>query len=454
MLTREEITQVTFGQLRQEGLKDRIKSFSINSRSVKPGTVFIAIQGQRFDGHDFLEESIAKGAVGVIVTRAVTVPSGVFVLQVDDTTRAMGDIAQAIRQRHPIPFVVITGSAGKSSTKELIAAVLRKKYRVLKNEKNENNHIGVPLTIFKIRPSHQVAVLEIGTNQPGDIARLGQIICPNVVVFTNIGDSHLEKLKNRAGVFLEKTNVLQFLSSDGGIIVNGDDPRLRTITTMTSSQRILSFGIDSDADYQARDARYSRGRWRFQCRRKTVSVPGYARHTVSNALAAICCGRFFGVSWDEICSAVSRGAVLPGRLQEKKIAGVKVMDDTYNANPQSFQGAIEALHHVSATRRILVMSDMLELGEKSTLFHQNLGKMLVQESLDVICGYGTLTGHAIKAYKDAGGKAAASFYNSQPRLHAYLKQMIAEGDAILVKGSRGMKMDETVKFIETLYGGR
>jgi UDP-N-acetylmuramoyl-tripeptide--D-alanyl-D-alanine ligase len=452
MLSFDEILSATSGRALQAGSGGKIKNFSINSRAIRAGQVFIAIKGDRFDGHDFVDKAVKAGACGVVVSKDVSAPERVFVVKVKDTTKALGDLARMVREKFPVPVVAVTGSAGKTTTKEMIAAVLGRKYKVLKNERTKNNHIGIPLTLFKFNKSHQAAVLEIGTNQPGDIAWLAGIIRPDVAVFTNIGESHLERLGDPAGVFKEKSQVLRFLSPRGTVIYNSDDPYLRSLGKIKGPRKI-SFGVESAADYRASGLRPAGGaRWVFTCRRKKIETSGPARHHIYNALSALSCGRLFGVRYNDILSALSRAAGLPGRLRCSRSGAIVIIDDTYNANPLSFRGAIETLVNIPASgRRIMVISDMLELGPQAQRLHWELGGRLALAGLDVVCGYGPLARHAIAAVGESSGKDVSVMHSEDKnQLHEYLSRTARAGDVILVKGSRAMKMDQTVEFLRTL----
>lgn len=452
MLSFDEILAATSGRVLQAGSKGKIKNFSINSRTIKAGQVFVAIKGDRFDGHDFAARAVEAGACGLVVSKSVRAPKRVFILRVKDTTKALGDLARKVREKFPVPVIAVTGSAGKTTTKEMIAAVLGRKYKVLKNEKTENNHIGVPLTLFKFKPSHQAAVLEIGTNQPGDIAWLAGIIKPDVAVLTNIGESHLERLGSRAGVFKEKSQVLRFLPPRGTVIYNSDDLFLKPLGKIKGPRKI-SFGVENPADYRASGLRPAGGgRWVFTCRRRKIETPGPARHHIYNALSALSCGRLFGVRYNDIRSALSCAAGLPGRLRCRKYGAIVIIDDTYNANPLSFRGAIETLVNIPAFgRRIMVISDMLELGLQAKRLHQELGGQLALAGLDVVCGYGPLARHAIEAARASSGQGVSVMHSEdRNEVHEYLKRTARAGDVFLVKGSRGMKMDQTVEFLEDL----
>lgn len=450
MLSVDEILQATGGELIQRSGKTRCRDIVINSRLIKNGDAFIAIIGNRLNGHKFVPLAVKSGAGTVVVSEAVKVPAGVNVIRVSDTTKALGLCAAFYRRKFSIPLIAVTGSAGKTTTKELIAAVLGTELKVLKNELTLNNHIGVPLTLFKLRPAHDAAVLELGTNQPGDIDWLGAIARPDIAVFTNIGESHLQKLKNKAGVYREKSGMVKYLPPDGKIIFNADDPYLRRLRQRQLTQKLMGYGLSDKADVRARNI--IRGKSiSFTVRGKAYEVGAIAMHQVHNALAAICCAQALGIKFNNICSALKKTAKISGRMEIKRFGGVSVIDDTYNANPSSFKAAVESLAaYPCRGRKFLVCADMLELGEQAVALHGECGRFAARHKIDFILGVGSHAERLIGEAARANGCVDVRHFASRGKLHGYIRQKIRPRDLVMVKGSRSMFMEKTVDYLSAL----
>ena len=306
MLTIQDIKKVTKAISVHGNVSTVITGVSINSRTTKKGNVFIAVKGARFDGHDFIRAAIRKGAVAVIVSKKIVYSNDITVLRVRNTTRALGQIAAWHRKQFNIPIIAVTGSTGKTTTKEMIASVLAKRFKVLKNTGTENNQYGVPLTLLKLNSSHQIAVLELGTNQPGDIRWLAQITRPNAAVFTNIGESHLERLKTQSGVFREKIQLIKHLDPSGLIIFNADDRYLKTVVKKRDKRKIIRFGCEKKADSQAEQITVMNNRQiQFKIKKRIFTIHSPVRHNVYNALAAISCGLAFKIRYNDIVAALN-----------------------------------------------------------------------------------------------------------------------------------------------------
>ena len=451
MLTVGDIKKATQGKLIQGEALTKVFSVSIDSRSIKKRSVFIAINGERFNGHDFIRQALRKGAIAVVVSKRIHCSDDIAIILVKDTTRALGQVAAWHRSRFLIPIIAITGSVGKTTTKELIASVLSKRWTVLKNVKTENNHYGVPLTLLKLNSSHQVAVLELGTNQPGDIRCLAQIVRPTVSVFTNIGQSHLKGLKNQNGVFKEKIQLIKYMDPKGIVIVNGDDDHLRTLARKEYTQRIIRLGRHHNADYRADQlVVQNNSRLQFKMRGHTFRINSPAFHNVYNALAAISCGLLYKIRYNDIDAALTRFRFREARQEIIKKGRFWFIDDTYNANPLSFQSAVSTLSHLKVTgKRIIVCADMLELGSQSETLHRLTGRMIAQSQIDAVFTVGKHARYITQSLNRSNGIRAVHCRNLS-EVHRRLKSYCAPGDAVLVKGSRGMKMERTIKFLQKL----
>lgn len=427
MFTVEELIYATGGQLISGPHQANALSIGIDSRKAKKGQIFVAIKGEKFDAHDFINEVVARGVRILIVHRPLKVSNKkVSVILVKDTTQALGRLAYFHRMRFKIPLIAITGSAGKTTTKEMVFQVLSQKFTVLKNEGTQNNHIGVPLTLLKLTSSHQIVVLECGTNQPGDIDWLVGITRPTVAVFTNIGESHLEKLKTPQGVLKEKWDLTKYMDTKEVVIFNEDDALLRKAVKKFKG-KIIGFSLKSP-------------------QRKKLPPRFSSTDRCSNALAAFACGRLFGVSLKKIYDALDRFQFPPGREELIKLKDRWVINDTYNANPVSMRSAIDMLSNFSTSgRRIMVAADMLELGRQSKKLHEAIGEAVAQSKINVLFTVGKLARHiGLKAKKKAH-QLVVFTYNDIETVVDTLTKMFDQGDVVLVKGSRGMKMERLVE---------
>ena len=452
MFNLQDILLATDGNLIRGKNTARIPGVSIDSRTLKRGDLFIAIKGKNFDGHDFIKEVIKKSASAIIVSRRIHFPAAIAipVILVTDTIKALGQIARFHRNRFPIPIVAITGSAGKTTTKEMVASVLGTEYSVLKNAATENNNIGVPLTLFKLNKSHEVAVVELGTNHFGEMRWLSKITNPTVAVFLNIAESHLEFLESLSGVFKEKFELVKNMSRDGCVIFNNDDHTLRKIAKKKIKQRLMSFGIETTCHYRANQICMepdSTLRFRVN-KREIIYLKTPARHNIYNALAAISCGRFLNISYANIRKALREFDSLKGRFSLYKIKQVRVIDDSYNANPLSLRSAIQTLDNLKIYgRRILVCADMLELGRYSRELHRSVGKFVADSQIDSVFTVGKLS-RLISETAKRNRYLYARHYDSVAAAQKGLKQYLRPGDTLLLKGSRAMRMERILAFLQ------
>ncbi len=442
-------------------------NISTDSRTVARGQIFFALRGEKFDGHDFVSAAVKKGAACAVVdrkwyrsaARAHRFVSGSPLVVVEDTTRALANLAQIYRRKFGIPVIAVGGSNGKTTTKEMVAKVLSRKYRVLKTAGNHNNQIGVPLTILRMKESHEAAVVEIGTNHPGEIERLCEVLAPSAGVITNIGAEHLEFFKTISGVRREEGKLFASLARDGGTaFVNTDDRLVAELAAMprrrvnygflASSRRHVAgklFGFDNKgcAVFEIKFA----GRTELV----HLGVPGI--HNAANALAAAAVGFRYGLSHPEVREALESFRSYDKRMQMEKVSGVTILNDTYNSNAES---SIAALHWLSTVRaagkRIAVLADMLELGGASVREHEKVGKEAANAGIDRLFTFGKM---ARRIAESARGHVETQSFDDKLRLLGTLLQTISSGDVVLVKGSRGMKMEEVVEgLVHGLRNGR
>jgi len=450
MMTAGELKQIINGQLLQGELSAIARGVSIDSRTIRKNNVFCAVKGEKFDGHQFVRSAVKGGAAIIIISKRISVPKNVTVIKVKDTTVALGKVAAWHRDQFDIPVIAVTGSAGKTTTKDLIAAVLSKRFKVLKNVKSENNHFGVPLTLLKLKPSHDIAVIEIGTNQPGDIRRLSKIVRPTSAVFTNIGDSHLEKLNTQKGVFKEKIQLLKYLHPSGNIIVNYDDPHLRFIKKERNAQKVIVYGRKKCKGYVACQIAINKNnQLSFKVCGRTFVINSPAVANVNNALAAISTGALHKIRYNEMIDALKSFRFKNGRQEVVKSGNIWLIDDSYNANPVSLMSAVTTLNMLKIRgKRIVVCADMLELGKQSKRLHLSAGNMIARSSTDVVLTFGRQARYITQCLSQCSGHITAVHCKNIGEIHRRLKSLCEPGDAVLVKGSRGMQMERTVHFLK------
>jgi len=455
-LTVGELVDATGGRLLRGKVGERVRTFSTDSRRVSPGDLFVALKGPHFDGHQFVGEALRKGALGAIVSSptCLCADGGRVFLQVDDTLYALGEIARCWRQMHPARVVAITGSTGKTTTKEWAAAVLRRRYQVLASSGSYNNLIGLPLSLLHLRPWHQVAVLELGMSARGEIRRLSQICQPDLGLITNIGPAHLEYLRSLDEVAAAKAEMVEFLAGDGILILNGDDPRLRDMAGK-AGVRCFTFGMSSDCDLRACGVQMGHEGLRFQLlwqgERVSVRVLAWGRHHVHNALGAAAVGILRGMTLLEVGEGLSSVRPPAMRLERLVLAnGVVVFNDAYNANPVSMRAAIEAfLELKGSSRGILVLGDMLELGIGEEAMHREIGAYLA--SSQEVGALITVGERCLALAQEARSKGLlAPIVNCEHPEEAasVLRSMLQAGDWVLVKGSRAMKMEKVLEGLE------
>ena len=452
--TLSEILEATRGRLRSGGDHGRIRGMATDSRTLQPGQAFLAIRGPHFDGHAFTEEARSRGA-GALIVEAGAGPAaaaGLPVIEVDQTTVAFGDLALAHRRRFAVPVIAVTGSCGKTTTKEMIAAVLGASRRVLASVGTDNNQIGVPQTLLRLQPEHQAVVLEMGTNHPGELARLCAIAQPTIGVVTNIGLAHLEFFGSLAGVLQEKLTLVRALSGADLAIVNGDDPLIRrALTTQPPAARQLTYGIGRSCDVQARRIEPLASGTRFTiegpgvAEPTTVTLPLLGRHNVINALAAAACGVPWGLPPQEIAAALAQLRPVAMRLEPVRRNGLTILNDCYNANPTSMRQALEVLReHPGPRPRVFICGDMAELGPGAPQFHREVGRWAREAQVDVIIAIGrhaqaVLEG-AVTAGRGGEDRACATLAEAE----ASLEQLPLVRATVLVKGSRAMGLERIV----------
>ncbi|MBE5869195.1 MAG: UDP-N-acetylmuramoyl-tripeptide--D-alanyl-D-alanine ligase [Lachnospiraceae bacterium] len=459
-MTLERIAQACGGQLygSPEGDPAEVTCVVLDSRKIEQGGLFVATEGANVDGHKFIGQVFEKGALAVVTEKTPEqveqqhgIPAGcwgVWIL-VEDSLQALKDIAEYYRSQLSIPVIGITGSVGKTSTKEFIAGVLSRKYKVLKTEGNFNNEVGLPLTLLRIRPEHQAAVVEMGISDFGEMHRLSKMAKPDICVITNIGQCHLENLKSREGILKAKTEIFDFMSKQGRVCVNGDDDMLATLDHV-KGQKVLRFGLGSGLDVYA-DAIEDNGllgsKAALHLGEQTINiqVPLPGRHMVINATAAALVAGLLGLSPEQIREGIAGVEAVSGRSHIMRLEKYTVIDDCYNANPVSMKAAIDLLG-MARGRKVAVLGDMFELGENSDALHAGVGRYAAEKGVDVILCTGENSRHMYAgALKCAGSGQQVQWFATRAELLEQLPGLLQEGDGILVKASHGMGFDKVVE---------
>ncbi len=450
-LTLEEMCRILESEpvgVSSKNLKKMVR-LCLDSREAAAGTVFFAIKGTRFDAHEFAPQVMKEGALmSVINSDQVEHLALEAYLPVSDTTEALLKLARGYQRRFKLKKVAITGSNGKTTTKDMIKAVLSRKFNTHATGGNLNNHIGVPVTLFQLKHSHEAAVIEMGTSGPNEIRPLSLAAEPDMAVITNIGASHLEGLGSLDNVFKEKLSITAGLRSGGLLVLNADDPRLCKVRS-TKNYRVMTFGVrrgifkpenlkwDENAC-----AHFTIGRTRFE-----LSVPGL--HNLYNALAAIAVGVSLKIPKSEIALALKKFRASDMRMEVRRGKGFQIVADCYNANPSSTKMALETIGNIeNASRRIAVLGDMLELGKDSRKLHYEIGRLVPEMNFDMLLAVG---GDAEEFQKGAraGGFSAdkALYFKTVADVNQFLQDHVSRGDLILIKGSRGMKLEQVLNFL-------
>ncbi|MBI2885521.1 MAG: UDP-N-acetylmuramoyl-tripeptide--D-alanyl-D-alanine ligase [Candidatus Omnitrophica bacterium] len=458
MWTVAGILEAVEGRLMEQALAPEtlrripVERIALDSRRVNPGEAFVALTGRRLDAHAFIPEAVGRGAACLVVSRALEQLVSVPTIQVEDTTRALGRLAAAHRRRFALPVVAVTGSCGKTTTKELLAHLLSHQHRVLKTAGTQNNHIGVPLTLLQLSAAHEMAVVELGSNHSGEIAYLAGLASPTMAVITNVGPAHLEFFGSIEAIFREKLSLLSALPPGGTAVLPGDqlDVLLQAQARLPEGARVVTFGSTERCDVQAVAIRKRPEGWSLRLRgvagEFVMSLPG--SHNVENALAALACVSALGVPLESVQEPLSRFAGLPMRSEVFRCGDVTIVNDCYNANPLSFARALEILQDVEAQRKVVIAGDMLELGAHAVGAHRSIGELAATSGCGLLIGVGAfaqaiLDGAAASPSAPARLVAAADVSELLPMLST----LIRPGDGVLIKGSRGARLEQVTEWL-------
>ncbi|MCX5781581.1 MAG: UDP-N-acetylmuramoyl-tripeptide--D-alanyl-D-alanine ligase [Elusimicrobia bacterium] len=445
-----ELIKAVNGEFLIGNPRETVEHISIDTRTLQKGDYYFAIKGNRFDGHKFVKNAVEKGAKGIIISEKEvdfgnpfpTVPS---VIRVEDTTKALGDLALYYRKKWNIPLVAITGSNGKTTAKQMLFSILSKKGKTLCNQGNFNNQIGLPLTLFELSKEHQFAIVEMGTSLPGEIARLSEIAMPAIGVITNIGYTHLENFKDKEGVFEEKKTLFNNLKTDGCAVINIDDEYLKRLISNDKYAKI-TFSINSESDIKADniDLRNKGVSFDLHISSKTIRVhlPVYGIFNVYNAMAASCAAFKLGIDIDLIRDGLQSYSQPKMRMEiiELKI-GATVVNDAYNSNPSSVRESITSMIQAFPNKeKLVVLGDMLELGQDSEKFHSELGDFIDSQFLNKIYLYGPQMKNTFTSIRNS----SALYFKTKEELLAELQKYLNKDSVVLFKASRGMALEEVI----------
>ncbi len=448
-ITLAQLAQATGGALQAMQHQALVGRVVIDSRRVEPGDIFWTVLGKNFDGADFISEAVARGACGVVTHRLRQLPASVWQLQVADGQQALWQYAKFKRQNFDKPVIGVTGSVGKTATRDAIAAVLGGQPGLV-NPQNFNNQIGLPLTLTALDAAHQHAVLEMGASAPGDIQRLAELAGPQIGVITRIGDAHLGGFGSQQSIASAKAELLDALPANGWAVLNGDDPWLRRIGKRSAAP-VVWVGRGPDCDIQATAVNSTNGRLSFSVDGQRFELPVWGRHHLTAALAAIAVGLILDVPLSDAARALANYRPQPMRCEVSFAAGATIVNDTYNSNPTAMQAALELLREIdSPGRRIVVCGDMAELGHDAAELHREMGRQVVQKAgADLLIACGQYAHEVAAAARTAGLPSARSLAIREVDQSVELVcNAIQPGDVVLVKGSRMMRMERVVQAIQ------
>lgn len=451
-MTLENITKACNGEyFGDEALKsEKITGVEKDSRFIEEGFLYIPFVGARVDGHDFIPQVFGKGALCTLSEKELPDVQGPYI-KVASTGQALKDIAEFYREQLDCQIIGITGSVGKTSTKEIIASVLEEKFDVLKTEGNYNNEIGMPLTILKIRDHHEIAVIEMGISDFEEMHRLAKVSKPDVCVITNIGTCHLENLGDRDGVFKAKTEMFDYAKDHCFVVLNGDDDKLIHVKEVNGSTPLF-FGIDTEQkvyieEYEQMGVKGTKAKIKYFDRSfdTMIPIPGY--HMLYNAMAATCIGVHFDMTLDEIDAGIRKLKAIGGRNHIFDAGGMTIIDDCYNANPMSMKASLEVLSQAEG-RKVAILGDMFELGANEEKLHGTVGKAAVELGIDCVICIGKLAKNIADAARM--GKSEVYYFEQKEDFEEHLFEYIKTGDTVLIKASNGMKFKTLVHKVEQI----
>lgn len=449
-----EIVKAVGGKVLEQGAS-QFSDVVTDTRKLADGVLFVALKGERFNGETFAAEALTKGAAGVLVSceyEYVDKLGGTVIQAPADTLTAYQQIAAYHRSRFDIPMITITGSNGKTTTKDLTASVLGAKYKVLKTQANFNNEIGLPMTLLQLTGEHEAAVTEIGMRGLGQIAELAPVAAPTIGIVTNVGETHMELLGSQENIAKAKGELVEAIPSSGTVILNADNPYTAAMDKKCAQGvKVVTFGIDNDANVRGGNLKSEGKETSFDCtlpdgEQCSFVLPMVGRHNVYNALAAIAAGAVLGMTAQEIQQGLNQLEMSKMRFEYKQIGEYNVINDAYNASPMSMKAALETISEVAKGRSIAVLGDMLELGADEVQLHQNVGKQVTMSGVAILIAFGKL-GEEIASGAMMEGMEAVYSVKTHQEAADLLHKLLQPGDTILLKASRGMKLEKILELL-------
>jgi UDP-N-acetylmuramoyl-tripeptide--D-alanyl-D-alanine ligase len=458
-----DILKATGGKLIQGNSELLINGISTDTRSIKQGEIFFALEGENYDGHKFVGQAIHNGAAGAVISSgkksAYSFHNGFkkcALLEVADTLRALGDLAKFYRNSLPTSFIAVTGSNGKTTTKDMAYHVLGNFKSVSRSRESFNNFVGVPLTIFETETAHDFCIVEMGTNAPGEIKRLSEIIFPDFTILTNISHAHLEGLENIEGVASAKSEFIENMAEDGTLITNADDDWCNQIANRFNG-KVISFGFDQSAHIKASNVKRNDSGFVFTVNDSfTVNLPVFGRHNIYNALAVIAMCDAIGVGIEVICDKFMDFKLPPMRMERQIFGDIVVINDSYNSNPSSMSSALDEFSQLMTSgRKVLICGDMLELGNYAERLHKEVGAKVADANIDVLWTVGPLSRFvAEEAIANGMPRENILSCETSEEMCSFVASQLKKDDTVLIKGSRRVKLESVSRQIENYFSGR
>lgn len=448
-ITVQDILEVTKGNLMYGNKNEICEKFSKSTKEIQPGDVYIGFKGERFDGGMFYEDALKQGAKGCIINKIADIEikniPNKFAIQVDDTVEAIAQIAKLKREKYNIPVIAVTGSVGKTSTKDIIYSVVSQKYKTLKTQGNMNNHIGMPMTILGLE-KHEALVIEMGMSHFGELRKLTQIAKPTIAVITNVGTAHIGNLGSRENILKAKLEILEGLQENGSVVINNDNDLLNKWQAENKKYKVITYGINNKSTNIAQNITYNDNGSKYELypEKQIIEVPVGGEAFVYNSLAAISVGKILNIPMSKIIEGIKKFELSKMRLDiQKTKKGYTVINDCYNANYDSMKSAIEYLKAVKANRKIAVLGDMLELGEFAKELHEKVGKIVAKNNIDILITVGKEAKNIADIAKENGVTHIYKFDNNQEAIKQ-LEKLLVVDDAVLIKASNSMNFKEIV----------
>lgn len=449
------IAKMICGELSDDALSDiEICGISTDSRTIDPGELYIPLVGEVFDGRIFIKECEEKGARAFIVDKNYKVNKNVTIpyIRVEDTKKALQDLAKAYRDELKCKVVAITGSNGKTTTKDLLTTILSEKFKTQKTKGNLNNEIGVPKTVLSLDDDCEIAVIELGTDNFGDISLTSAIVRPDISMITNIGDSHLHNLKSKSGILKAKLEILEGMTDEGTFIYNIDDPTMKEeVPTYDIKQKVLSFGTDPKADFNIKFEESPSSKLRFSNGDDHYEIPLIGKHNIYNAAAVVMIAQSFGLDKETIDKGLMKAKSSQNRSELLELDGFDVLDDSYKSNPQALLAGLETVYELFGyNKKIVCLSDMLELGDDEAKLHYQVGEKIDPQRIDFCLFYGPLSYHMYEGALQNFKPSKCFYFEHKDGLVEKLKSLISPCSLVFVKGSHGMHMEEVIDQVRNL----